>query len=71
VDGGKNIKSIGTLKGVTAPVRHFYRKDNVIWVGFNSSKVPLVKKYVKEGDGWTLKGEANVGVDVFCIAPPV
>ena len=71
VDGGENLKSIGTLEGITAPVRHFYRKGNVIWVGFNSSKMPLVKKYEKRGDKWTLKGEADVGMDVFCISPPV
>mmetsp|Transcript_12959 Transcript_12959/g.27989 ORF Transcript_12959/g.27989 Transcript_12959/m.27989 type:complete len:405 (-) Transcript_12959:15-1229(-) len=68
-DGGRDLECIGTLDGVPASVRHFYRKDNVLWVGINSSKMPLVQKYEKQGEEWILKGEANVDMDVFCITP--
>ena len=57
-------------EGVPAAVRHFYRKEDVIWVGINSSNKTLVLKYEKEdGKNWVRKGEADVGMDVFCVAP--
>lgn len=68
-DGGKNLESIGTLDGVPASVRHFYRTENVLWVGMNSSKTTLVQKYKKEDKAWVLTGEADVGMDVFCVTP--
>lgn len=69
-DGGSGLESAGTLRGIPAAVRHFYRKDDVIWVGINSSKTTLVLKYEKQVDGeWVRKGEADVGMDVFCVVP--
>ena len=51
-------------------MRHFYRKEDVIWVGINSSNKTLVLKYEKEdGKNWVRKGEVDVGMDVFCVAP--
>ena len=69
-NGGSKLESVGVLEGVPAAVRHFYRKEDVIWVGINSSNKTLVLKYEKEdGKNWARKGEADVGMDVFCVAP--
>jgi 6-phosphogluconolactonase (cycloisomerase 2 family) len=69
-NGGSDLESVGTLEGIPAAVRHFYRKDDVIWVGINSSKKTLVVKYGKQDDGkWVREGEADVGLDVFCVVP--
>jgi 6-phosphogluconolactonase (cycloisomerase 2 family) len=69
-ENGAMLENAGTLQGIPAAVRHFYLKDNVLWVGINSSKTPLVLKYVKkEGDLFELTGQANVGMDVFCVTP--
>lgn len=69
-DGGSGLESVGTLEGIPAAVRHFHRMDDVIWVGINSSKTTLVLTYKKQDDGgWVRKGEADVGMDVFCVVP--
>jgi len=69
-NGGSELESAGVLEGVPAAVRHFYRKEDVIWVGINSSKKTLVLKYEREdGKNWVRKGEADVGMDVFCVVP--
>jgi len=43
----------------------------VVWVGINSALYPMVQKYrmVPSSERYELTGEANVGMDVFCVVP--
>lgn len=43
----------------------------VLWVGINSASYPMVQKYrmVPSSENYELTGEANVGMDVFCVVP--
>jgi hypothetical protein len=67
LDGGQGLEISQTIE-TPAPVRHFFRQNDTLWIGMNSSSCPLVQKDIKVGDHeWESQGAANVGLVVGCI----
>lgn len=53
------------------PVRHFVRDGDALWVGNNTAKegITIMQKHIRKKGKYELKGEADRGMDVVCVAP--